>query len=83
MRLRFTQRATENLAAIAGYIRAHNPEAAKRVRASIYESPQNLILFPFAGRRQKTEGVQKLATRKYLFTLSTTPLTRMRKKWWS
>jgi len=53
MKLRFTPRATEELAAIADYIRARNPEAAQRVRAAIYDSLQNLILFPFVGRKQK------------------------------
>ena len=33
MKLRFTPRATQDLAAIADYIRAHNPAAAQRVRA--------------------------------------------------
>ena len=37
----------------------------RRVRAAIYESLQNLILFPHVGRRQKAEGVRKLVTRKY------------------
>jgi toxin ParE1/3/4 len=44
MKLRFTPRSIENLAAIADYIRARNPDAARRVRAAIYESLQNLIL---------------------------------------
>jgi toxin ParE1/3/4 len=45
MKLRFTPRATANLIEIADYIHAYNPAAAKRVRAAIYESLQNLILF--------------------------------------
>jgi len=67
MKLRFTPRATENLAEIADYIRARNPAAALRVRAAIYESLQNLILFPHVGRRQRTEGVRKIVTRKYRY----------------
>jgi plasmid stabilization system protein ParE len=46
MKLRFTPRALENIAAIADYIQARNPAAAQRVRAAIYESLQDLILFP-------------------------------------
>jgi len=65
MKLRFTPRAVENIAAIADYIRANNPRAAQRVRDTIYDSLQNLILFPRAGRPQQTEGVRKLVTRKY------------------
>lgn len=67
MRLRFTPRAIENLAEIADYIHERNPAAALRVRAAIYESLQNLILFPHVGRRQKAEGVRKFVTRKYSY----------------
>jgi toxin ParE1/3/4 len=58
MKLRFTPRAVENIAAIADYIRERNPTASKRVRATIYESLQDLILFPHVGRVQQTEGVR-------------------------
>ncbi len=67
MKLRFTPRATANLIAIADYIHAHNPAAARRVRAAIYDSLQNLILFPHVGRKQKAEGVRKFVTRKYAY----------------
>jgi toxin ParE1/3/4 len=65
MRLRFTRRATQDLIAIADYIRERNPNAAARVRAAILDSIQNLLIFPEIGRRQKVEGVRKLVTRKY------------------
>jgi toxin ParE1/3/4 len=65
MRLRFTPRATADLIEIADYIHAHNPTAAQRVRATIYESLQLLLLFPHPDRKQKAEGVRKLVTRKY------------------
>jgi len=65
MKLRFTPRAAQDLAATADYIREHNPEAALRVRSAILESLQNLTLFPYLGRRQKVEGVRKLLTRRY------------------
>ena len=67
MKLRFTPRALENIVAIADYIQARNPPAARRVRAAIYESLQNLILFPHAGRLQQTEGVRKFVTRRYAY----------------
>jgi toxin ParE1/3/4 len=67
MRLRFTPRATEDLAEIADYIRAHNSAAAQRVRTSIYESLELLVLFPQIGRRQTAEGVRKLVTRRYRY----------------
>jgi toxin ParE1/3/4 len=65
MKLRFTPRATQDLAAIADYIRAHNPAAAQQVRAAILESLQSLVLFPQVGRAQTVEGVRKLITRRY------------------
>jgi addiction module RelE/StbE family toxin len=67
MRLRFTPRAIANLTEIGDYIHAQNPAAAGRVRATIIESLQNLILFPHVGRKQKVEGVRKLVTRKYAY----------------
>jgi plasmid stabilization system protein ParE len=62
MKLRFTPRAIENIAAIADCIRALNPAASQRVRAAIYDSLQDLILFPHAGRIQQTAGVRKFVT---------------------
>jgi toxin ParE1/3/4 len=69
MKLRFTPRATANIVEIADYIHALNPAAAARVRAAIYESLQNLILFPHAGRRQRAEGVRKIVTRRYRYLI--------------
>jgi plasmid stabilization system protein ParE len=65
MKLRFTPRATQDLVAIADYVREHSPQGALRVRAAILESLQNLARFPRLGRPQKVKGVRKLATRQY------------------
>jgi plasmid stabilization system protein ParE len=65
MKLRFTPRATQDLVAIADYLRAHNPVAAQNVRAAILHSLQTLVLFPEVGRRQIVPGVRKFVTRKY------------------
>jgi plasmid stabilization system protein ParE len=67
MKLRFTPRATKDIAEIADYIRARNPAAAARVRDSIIDAMQTLVLFPRTGRRQTIEGVRKLVTRKYQY----------------
>lgn len=67
MKLRFTPRATEDLAAIGDYIRGRNPAAAVRVRAAILETLQMLVLFPHAGRAQTVEGVRKIVTRRYAY----------------
>jgi toxin ParE1/3/4 len=45
MKLRFTRRAAQDLADITDHVRKHNPQAALRVRATILESLQNLVLF--------------------------------------
>jgi plasmid stabilization system protein ParE len=65
MKLRFTPRATKDIAEIAAYIRTRNPVAAERVRDSILDAMQTLVLFPKTGRAQALEGVRKLVTRKY------------------
>ncbi len=62
MKLRFTPRATADLAEIVDYIRTRNPSAANRVRAAIHRNLQTLVLFPRIGRRQRAEGVRKLVT---------------------
>lgn len=69
MKLRFTPRALENIAAIADYIHARNPAAAQRVRAAIYESLQDIILFPHAGRLQQAEGIRKFVVRRYAYLI--------------
>jgi toxin ParE1/3/4 len=69
MKLRFTAQAARDLTAIADYIRERNPEAALRVRASILDSLQNLVIFPRVGRRQKIGGVHKLVTRQYRYLI--------------
>jgi len=69
MKLRFTRRATENLTEIADYLHARNPTAARRVRAAIYGSLQDLLLFPFAGRSQNVGGVRKFVTRRYAYLI--------------
>ena len=42
-----------------------NPEAAGRVRASIYDCLQNLLLFPLIGREQHEHAVRKLVTPRF------------------
>ena len=67
MKLRFTPRATRDLAEIAEYLRTSNPSAALAVRDAILRSLQKLKLFPAIGRRQDVEGVRKLVTPKYRY----------------
>ena len=65
MKLRFTPRATQDLTDIADYIRVRSPAGALRVRGTIMQSLQKLVLWPEIGRRQTVEGVRKLVTRRY------------------
>jgi toxin ParE1/3/4 len=67
VKLRFTPRATRDLADIAEHLRTRNPSAALAVRAAILRSLQNLTLFPTIGRPQDVTGVRKLVTPKYRY----------------
>jgi toxin ParE1/3/4 len=67
MKLRFTPRALDDIADVADYLKARSPSAAINVRAAIYSSLEQLLLFPTVGRRQQTEGVRKLVTRRYSY----------------
>jgi toxin ParE1/3/4 len=67
VKLRFTPRATHDLAEIAEYLRTRNPSAALAVRDAILRSLQNLTLFPTIGRPQDVTGVRKLVTPKYRY----------------
>jgi plasmid stabilization system protein ParE len=55
MKLRFTEQAAQDLSDIADYVRERNPQAALRVRDTILESLQSLVLFPLVGRQQSVE----------------------------
>ena len=67
MKLRFTPRATRDIAEIAEYLRTRNPSAARAVRDAVLRPLQNLILFPAIGRLQNVEGVRKLVTPQYRY----------------
>jgi len=67
VKLRFTPRATRDLAEIAEYLHTRNPSAALAVRDAILRSLQNLTLFPAIGRPQNVQGVRKLVTPEIAF----------------
>ena len=69
MKLRFTQRASRDLAAIGDYIGDNNPRAAGRVRAAILQTLQLLVRYPQIGRAQTVEGVRKIVTRRYSYII--------------
>jgi plasmid stabilization system protein ParE len=67
VKLRFTPRATRDLAEIAAYLRTRNPSTALAVRDAILRSLQNLTLFPAMGRSQNVESARKLVTPRYRY----------------
>jgi hypothetical protein len=54
MKLRFTPRATSDLAAIADYIGERNPAAARRVRDAILDSLRAAFRISVVDRKPKT-----------------------------
>jgi plasmid stabilization system protein ParE len=69
MKLRFTPRALQNITEVAEYLHARNPAAAERVRAAIYDSVKNLILFPHVGQLQHIPTVRRIVTKKYRYLI--------------
>ena len=67
MKLRFTPRATRDIAEIAEYLHTRNLSAALAVRDAILRALHNLTLFPAIGRPQNVEGVRKLVTPRYRY----------------
>ena len=69
MKLRFTPRALENLNAISDYIKRRSPAGSRNVRQAIDGTLQLLLRFPLSGRRQETDGVRKMVTRRYGYVI--------------
>jgi plasmid stabilization system protein ParE len=65
MKVRFTPRATNDIAEIADYIRRYNPYAATKVRDAILATVETIALFPKIGRLQNIEGIRRIATPQY------------------
>ena len=81
MKLRFTPRATRDLAEIADHLRTRSPSAALAVRDAILRSLQNLTLFPYVGDqraydqyRQQMSTQQTATDQQIRAILSTAPL---------
>ena len=61
MHVRWSPAAAADLSGIVQYIRQENPEAARRVAKTIYESAASLRDFPFKGRIGRVDGTRELA----------------------
>lgn len=64
-RIRFTRRFQRNLDGILGYIREHNPTAAKRVIRGIQESIYILENYPSVGHMGSVKGTRELVITQY------------------
>lgn len=60
MRLRWTEKAEQQLDEIENYIAQDNPGAATRVIIDIIESARQLIQFPNSGRPGRKRGTREL-----------------------
>ena len=67
MRIRFTPRATSDLAVIADYVRAPQSDRRATRSSAILAFLETVRSFPKSGRAQTTPGVRKLVTRKYRY----------------
>jgi addiction module RelE/StbE family toxin len=69
MRVRFAERAVQDLKDLSEYIKVDSPGAALRVRSAILDSIAMLSRFPEIGRAQEIVGVRKLVVRKYPYVI--------------
>jgi len=69
VKLRYSPRATSDLEAIAGYLKARSPQGAVRVRDAILATLRDIATFPRLGRRQTVDTVRKVAVRKYPYLI--------------
>ena len=66
MRVRWSTRASDDLADIVAYIRPDNPEAARRMAKTIYQGIAALRKFPFSGRIGLAENTRELIFSSYI-----------------
>jgi toxin ParE1/3/4 len=67
MKLRYTQRALEDLSAILDYIAGHSPVGARRVQARIRSAIDLLPQQPHIGVRTKDPAVRRLTVLPYSY----------------
>ena len=65
MKIRYTRKALAQLDEIYSYIEAHNPSAAKRVKARIKQSIARLGRDPYSCRATENPGIRLLAIVRY------------------
>ena len=70
MKVRFTPNARDCLVEIREYIARENPQAARRVIASIRQQTQSLIDYPGVGRLGRCEGTRELVVNPYPYIVA-------------
>jgi toxin ParE1/3/4 len=65
VKVRYTHKALAQLDEIYSYIEAHNPSAAKRVKARIKQSIARLGRHPYSCRATENPGIRLLAIVRY------------------
>ena len=66
MRLRWTLAAVHDLETIVGHIQKDNPEVARKVAESTFDSLQKLLAFPGMGRPGKKSGTREYVLPPYV-----------------
>jgi toxin ParE1/3/4 len=65
VKVRYSTRATYEIAEIGRYIETDNPDAAKRVVREITRIAESLAMFPDKGRKQRARNTRRIGTPRY------------------
>jgi toxin ParE1/3/4 len=69
MKVRFTERAADELENIVSYLQERSPTGALNVQRSFRESLGLLSQYPGVGRRQSVDGIRKLKVSRYPYLI--------------
>ncbi|WP_428490384.1 type II toxin-antitoxin system RelE/ParE family toxin [Rhodopila sp.] len=69
MKLRYTLPALADLDSVLGYIAAHSPQGAKRVRARIQVIIDLLLLYPGLGTRTDDPSIPRMTASPYPYLI--------------
>jgi toxin ParE1/3/4 len=65
----YTERAADELEALASYLTLRSAQGARNVRSAILRALANLSTFPRSGRMQSVAAVRKIAVRQYPYLI--------------
>ncbi len=69
MKLRLTEQAADQIAAINLYLTERSPQGARNVQLAMQTTFTQLTDFPNLGRRQRTAGVRKIGVGRYPYNV--------------